>query len=107
LARRHRPDVRHSRAHGRHRQTAAIDREYALRLRRQVRKIVAERLALGRIVALDVDEKALARKGGEDSIERWHQPDALATEGKRLAAIRRIAVADVELLEVRERMLAR
>ena len=64
-------------------------------------------LAFAGVVALHVDEEALVGERGEHLVERGHQADALAAQGKCLAAVGGVAVADVELLQIGHRVIAR
>nr|AMP48532.1 hypothetical protein [uncultured bacterium] len=57
------------------------------------------------ISTLYVDEKTTVREGCENLLQSGHQANPRPTERKGLATISRIAVADIEFLELGHRML--
>jgi hypothetical protein len=72
----------------------------------QAQEALGQRFAFARFVALDMDEEAALGKARQHLVEGGHQADALAAERISLAAVRRVAMADVERLELRQRFLA-
>jgi hypothetical protein len=104
---RHRRDVRQRVSHHRDRRVAAIDHEAGAVVGRKLSQARRQQGSFGRIVALDVDQEPPFGKRVEHLVERRHQADAAAAKRKSLAAIGGVAIADVERLQLRQRVLTR
>ena len=104
---RDRPDVARALAHDLDRLVAAIDHDLRPAFGGKLVQHGRELLSLGRVAALYVDQQPRCGKVASTSVERRHQADALAAKGKGLAAIGRIAMADVELLQIGHGVFAR
>ena len=103
---RHRRDRGQLAAHHGDRRVAAVDHEACLALGGKLPQPLRQLRAFVGIVALDVDEEAPLGKRVEHLVERRHHADAAAAERIGLAAVGGVAVADVERLQLRQRVLA-
>lgn len=100
----HHPDRRQSVRERLHGLLATVGGQALLASSRKLCQQSGQRHAILALARLDVDQELAVREPGENFVERWHQPHTLATERKRLAAVRGVSESDVESLQRLERL---